>query len=79
MTVSSENRAQFEIMGSAGLRADMITGKLYQKCRYAEPSPRMVKRAGYDQRTSRDFAILVDDFAYRRGCDRRLCSGVAGP
>jgi hypothetical protein len=26
MAVSPQNRAQFEIMGSAGLRADMITG-----------------------------------------------------
>ena len=26
MTVSPQNRAQFEIMGSCGLRADMITG-----------------------------------------------------
>jgi uncharacterized membrane protein YoaK (UPF0700 family) len=26
MTVSAENRRQFEIMGAAGLRADMITG-----------------------------------------------------
>jgi hypothetical protein len=26
MTVSPQNRAQFEIMGPAGLRADMITG-----------------------------------------------------
>jgi uncharacterized membrane protein YoaK (UPF0700 family) len=26
MTVSPENRAQFEIMGSAGLQTDMITG-----------------------------------------------------
>jgi hypothetical protein len=26
MTVSPQNRAQFEIMGSSGLRADMITG-----------------------------------------------------
>ena len=26
MTVSPQNRAQFEIMGAAGLRADMITG-----------------------------------------------------
>jgi hypothetical protein len=26
MTISPQNRAQFEIMGAAGLRADMITG-----------------------------------------------------
>jgi hypothetical protein len=26
MTVSPQNRAQFEIMGAAGLRSDMITG-----------------------------------------------------